>query len=163
MKGANESNCFATYMCPLPPPFWKARYGNLQTFPKPTAYPTIERMKSILLDQFPLALFSSPPSSSSSWRKQLTFNGYLKTQIYDWCRKVFNYHRSIWSVPAHFTIFVIINVGLFILMILFRLGYNHDAFHHFNTKGAIWFDMSPGKERRGPAALQTTPQHPALQ
>ncbi len=52
--------------CFSPPPFWKARYGNLHTFPKPTAYPTMDRIKSSLLVQFPRALFSSPPSSSSS-------------------------------------------------------------------------------------------------
>ncbi len=51
--------------CFSPPPFWKARYGNLHTFPKPTAYPHGQN-KIQFVGPVPRALFSSPPSSSSS-------------------------------------------------------------------------------------------------
>lgn len=37
----------------LPPPFLNARYGNLHTLPRPTAYPTQVRMNSSFPPQFP--------------------------------------------------------------------------------------------------------------
>lgn len=43
-----------------PPPFFWARYGNLHTFPSPTAYPTVANRKVSLLSQFSLS--SSPAS-----------------------------------------------------------------------------------------------------
>lgn len=42
----------------LPPPFLKQRYGNLHTFPNPTAYPIQERIKSSRPVQFPRSMAS---------------------------------------------------------------------------------------------------------
>lgn len=36
-----------------PPPFLNTKYGNLQTFPKPTAYPIHANINSIGFDQLP--------------------------------------------------------------------------------------------------------------
>lgn len=47
-----------------PPPFFWQRYGNLQTFPKPTAKPTVARMNSALWPQ--VSRCSLPPSPLSA-------------------------------------------------------------------------------------------------
>ena len=44
-----ENEKYFLQICYSPPPFLKHRYGNLQTFPRPTAKPTHDRMKSSLL------------------------------------------------------------------------------------------------------------------
>ena len=47
----------------LPPPFFWHKYGNLQTFPKPTARPMDARRNSALFPQVSRCFTSSPTAS----------------------------------------------------------------------------------------------------
>lgn len=46
-------------LCAIPPPFLNARYGNLQTLPRPTAKPTQVRMNSTGFDHSALCNMTS--------------------------------------------------------------------------------------------------------
>ena len=57
----------------LPPPFLKARYGNLHTFPRPTETEIQENKKSNLFPHWPLSLSSAP--KPASWSSSIGSNG----------------------------------------------------------------------------------------
>lgn len=82
--GVNIKICNKNMVNPhIPPPFLIHRYGNRQMFPRPTQCPTIVRMYSILLSQWPLLFIEE--SSEFMFVFFESFSSILKDLLYHKC------------------------------------------------------------------------------